>query len=75
MATALFESLIINHPFIDGNKRIAFFAADVFLRLNGFKLHVDAQVAHQFLMSLLESNTCDFERLLPWIQKSIAKLE
>ena len=36
MAAALFESLIMNHPFIDGNKRVAFFATDVFLRLNGW---------------------------------------
>ena len=34
-AAALLESLAINHPFIDGNKRIAFAAADVFLRING----------------------------------------
>ena len=30
MAAALFESLIMNHPFVDGNKRVAFFATDVF---------------------------------------------
>jgi death-on-curing protein len=35
MAAALFESLIINHPFVDGNKRMAFFSCDIFLRLNG----------------------------------------
>ena len=29
---ALFESLIINHPFIDGNKRVAFAAMDVFFK-------------------------------------------
>lgn len=29
-AAALLESLAINHPFVDGNKRIAFAAADVF---------------------------------------------
>ena len=34
MATAMFESLLMNHPFVDGNKRVAFFATDVFLRLN-----------------------------------------
>ena len=34
-AAALMESLAINHPFIDGNKRIAFAATDVFLRING----------------------------------------
>lgn len=34
-AAALMESLAINRPFVDGNKRIAFAAADVFLRING----------------------------------------
>ena len=34
MAAALFESLISNHAFVDGNKRMAFFCCDIFLRLN-----------------------------------------
>ena len=68
MAAALFESLIMNHPFIDGNKRVAFFASDVFLRLNGYKLQVDAGEAHRFLIGLLENYQCNFERLLPWIR-------
>ena len=34
-ACALLESLLINHPFVDGNKRTAFAACDVFLRCNG----------------------------------------
>ena len=34
-AAALLESLAIGHPFIDGNKRIAFAAMNTFLRLNG----------------------------------------
>lgn len=37
MAAALFESLLMNHPFVDGNKRVAFFTTDVFLRLNGLE--------------------------------------
>jgi len=37
-AAALLESLLINHPFIDGNKRIAFAACDTFLRVNNHKL-------------------------------------
>ena len=69
MAAALFESLIMNHPFIDGNKRIAFFATDIFLRLNGYKLKVDAYEAHRFLIGLLENDCCSFDRLLPWIRK------
>jgi death-on-curing protein len=74
MATALFESLIMNHPFIDGNKRVAFFATDVFLRLNGYLLRVDAHEAHRFLIGLLENNRCTFEELLPWIRGNAIKL-
>jgi death-on-curing protein len=71
MATALFESLLINHPFVDGNKRVAFFATDVFLRLNGWSLEVEARSAHAFLGHGLEMQTCDFARLLPWIRRHL----
>ena len=74
MAAALFESLIMNHPFVDGNKRVAFFATDVFLRMNGYKLKVDAKNAHRFLIGLLEHNRCTFDQLLPWIRKHVVKL-
>lgn len=74
MATALFESLLLNHPFVDGNKRVAFFGTDVFLRLNGWKLRVDAQAAHAFLMERFESRTCDFDHLLPWIRSALVRL-
>ncbi len=71
MAAALFESLIMNHPFVDGNKRVAFFAADTFLRLNGWKLEVDSHEAHAFLVGLLENGECDFEHVLPWIREAL----
>lgn len=74
MAAALFESLLMNHPFLDGNKRVAFFATDVFLRMNGFRFRVDAAEAHAFLIGLLEAGTCDFDRLLPWIRRSLTRL-
>ncbi len=71
MAAALFESLVMNHPFVNGNKRVAFFATDVFLRLNGWKLIVDPDEAHRFLIGLLEAGRCDLEHLLPWIRQSL----
>lgn len=73
MAAALFESLLMNHPFIDGNKRVAFFATDVFLRLNGWMLKVEADRAHSFLIDLLENHQCDFDHLLPWIRRSLVR--
>jgi death on curing protein len=69
MAAALFESLITNHRFIDGNKRVAFFATDVFLRLNGWKLKVEARAAHEFLIGLLDQGECDFDHLLQWVRQ------
>lgn len=73
MAAALFESLIMNHPFLDGNKRIAFFAVDVFLRLNGWQFNVESKRAHQLLIALLKKQECDFANLLVWIRDSIVK--
>jgi len=73
-ATALFESLLLTHPFVDGNKRVAFFATDVFLRLNGWRLEVEPKPAHAFLIGLLDRNTCDFEHLEPRIRRHLAAL-
>ena len=74
MATAHFESLLMNHPFVDGNKRVAFFATDVFVRLNGWMLQVDSQEAHTFLIGLLDQGECDFSHLLPWIRVALVPL-
>ena len=54
MAAALFESLLMNPPFVDGNKRVAFFAVDVFLRINGFHIAVKANDAHRKIIKIIE---------------------
>jgi prophage maintenance system killer protein len=40
--------------------------------LNGWKLEVDADKAHRFLIRLLETGKCDFEHLLPWVRRTLA---
>lgn len=74
MAAALFESLLLNRAFIDGNKRVAFFASDVFLRLNGWKISVDGSEAHRFLIEHLGAGNCDFQNLLAWIRKNLVNI-
>ncbi len=74
MAAAMFESLLLNHAFVDGNKRIAFFASDVFLRLNGWKIQADNVEAHKFLIDKLEAGTCNYETLRIWIRGSLVEL-
>ena len=71
MAAALFESLLMNHPFVDGNKRVAFFATDVFLRMNGWRLEAGARSAHRFMVGRIEGGTCDYAHLLPWIRRFV----
>jgi death-on-curing protein len=64
---ALFESLIINHPFIDGNKRIAFAAMDVFLRMNGYQLMVDSNRIYSKIMDLFKQKQMDIEHIHAWL--------
>ena len=68
MGAALFESRIANHPFVDANKRVAFFGTDVFFRLNGFQFEVNANEADSFLIESIASDKCDYNSLLPWIE-------
>ena len=37
-AAALLQSLLKNHPFVDGNKRTALTSAGIFLQINGYRL-------------------------------------
>ena len=67
-AAALFESLVINHPFVDGNKRIAFAAMDVFLRMNGYRLKTSSKVAYQIIIKMFESRELDIAHISAWIK-------
>lgn len=64
----------MNQPFIDGNRRVAFFATDVFLRLNGWQLEVDGPKAHRFLLRHLEGRTMTFKVLETWVRQSIRRV-
>ena len=67
-AAALMESLAINHPFVDGNKRIAYAAADVFLRINGWRLQRAPMQIYAKMMRMFESGTFDIAHLDPWLR-------
>lgn len=67
-AAALLESLVQNHPFVDGNKRVAFAVVDVFLRINGHWITADSKAIYDYLIKLFEDRTFDMEHLVPWLQ-------
>jgi death-on-curing protein len=73
-AAALMESLGNNHGFIDGNKRIAFTAADVFLRRNGFCIEAEAADGYAFVDGSMERHEFKFVNILDWIRQNIKPL-
>lgn len=60
-----------NHPFIDGNKRTAFVAMEVFLDLNGFELRASDQDCVFVTLRLAEGHL-DEEALAQWIRDHLA---
>jgi death-on-curing protein len=68
-AAALMESLGNNHAFLDGNKRIAFTATDVFLRRNGFYIEVGPKEGHEFIYGSMDRGEFRFAQILDWIRK------
>lgn len=73
-AAALLESLAINHPFVDGNKRIAYAAADVFLRIHGWRLKREPMKIHAEMIQMFETGTFNIAQLEPWL-RSFAQTE
>ena len=49
---ALGHSIILNHPFVDGNKRAGFEAMRLMLRLNGYDLHASFEAKFDFVMEI-----------------------
>jgi death-on-curing protein len=69
LAASYSYGLARNHPFVDGNKRIALTVAAVFLELNGYSL--DATEAEAVLMyQQLAAGSLTEEELAAWIRDS-----
>jgi death-on-curing protein len=68
-AAALMESLGNNHGFLDGNNRIAFTAADVFLRRNGLYIEVEAAAGYEFIAGSMERHEFRFAKIVDWIRR------
>jgi death-on-curing protein len=68
-AAALWESLTMNHGFIDGNKRVGFAAAYVFLRINGISITATPRSTLKFIIGKLESANFTKDVLEAWLRK------
>lgn len=74
-AAALMESLAINHPFIDGNKRVAFGAADLFLRINSYRIHSDSSTVYRMMLNLFETGAFEFKALEAFMRQHVKPIQ
>jgi death on curing protein len=73
-AAALMESLVNNHAFIDGNKRIGFVMTDAMLRANGYFMDVEPVEAHKFITESIEKREFRFGVIRDWLASHVKPL-
>jgi death-on-curing protein len=73
-AAALLESLVNNHAFLDGNKRVGFATTHTFLLANGFDLDVSSKAAYEFMIEAMEQGKFRFTLIREWIAAHLVPL-
>jgi death on curing protein len=68
-AAAIMESIIINHPFIDGNKRTAFLAMFAILTVNNYKLISSEEIAYTVTIKA-STGEAKFEQIVEWLKQN-----
>ncbi len=71
MAAAYLYHIVKNHPFVDGNKRVGFVAARVFLRLNGLNLAADEDAAADLVLAVAQ-NQANKEQIAAFLRQNTA---
>ena len=66
-AGALIQSIVKNHPFIDGNKRTAFITTYNFLALNGIKITAGEREIVKFMVSVANQNL-SVDEIASWLK-------
>ena len=69
-AAAIIESIIINHPFIDGNKRFGYVAMRLTLMEYGFDISATEDEKYDFVIRIAKG-TLKFDEILDWITKKL----
>jgi len=72
-AAALLQSLLKNHPFVDGNKRTALTSSGMFLRINGYKL-INAHKDEVEFAVKVDNHNLTLEEIANWLKKNSHKL-
>ena len=66
------HGVALNHPFVDGNKRVALVVMRTFIRLNGHNLRVEPIELYEMMMKLASGNLA-IEPLTTWIRERLVE--
>ncbi|NCU04789.1 MAG: type II toxin-antitoxin system death-on-curing family toxin [Chitinophagaceae bacterium] len=66
-AAAIGESIIMNHPFVDGNKRTGYVLMELILRVEGFRIKATDEELYQFVIDISTGNK-RFEEIVIWLK-------
>ena len=72
-AAALLQSFALNHAFVDGNKRVAFAAAAVFLSINDYKIKLGASEGETFNGQKVITEKVALESITTWLESHMIK--
>lgn len=72
-AAALLQSLLKNHPFVDGNKRTALASAGLFLKMNGYKLKNTHEKEVEFAVDV-DNKHLPLEQISQWLKEHSSKV-
>ncbi|HSX49030.1 MAG TPA: type II toxin-antitoxin system death-on-curing family toxin [Candidatus Saccharimonadales bacterium] len=73
-AAALLHSIVLNHPFVDGNKRTAITATIRFLYINGFLPKMTQKELVDITLNV-ESKKINIEEIALWLKKHFKKIK
>ncbi len=70
-SAAILQSVLLNHPFVDGNKRTGFYLMLAVLDIGGKTLEVEDEARYDFVIQVASGNL-SFEEIVTWIRNAVA---
>lgn len=72
-AAAIGESIIMNHPFVDGNKRTGYVLMETTLRLEAIKINAADEELYSFIIKI-STGTIHFDEIVSWLKENTTTL-
>jgi len=72
-AAAILESIVKNHPFVDGNKRTGWLSCVIILRIFNYVFAFSQEDAYEFVIKVASSNM-EFEEIVKQIERNVKRI-